>query len=327
MYPVRCLFAALICIGAINSCLVLTTSGLAQVPTTKAVELRKLDSKHLPNAIQVREGLLSGGLPESQEAFEELNRMGIQTIISVDGAKPDVAMAERYQMRYVHIPHGYDGVPEATIKTLVKAVSELPGPIYVHCHHGKHRSPAAVAALCVAQGSLTPEEGLKLLEIAGTNPSYKGLFQSVRHAKRIDPSVLAELQIEFPSARLMPPLVDAMVALDETFAKLNKVAQGGWKAKADFKQIDVAHEAVLLREHFEELKRLEDVGKYSADFAKMLDDSERAAWFIESMLNATGESPVLSSLKAIHRTAIEVNWTTIRSNCSSCHQQFRDPPR
>jgi protein tyrosine phosphatase (PTP) superfamily phosphohydrolase (DUF442 family) len=285
--------------------------------------IRKLSAKQLPNAIEVPGGLISGGLPESEQAFQELKQLGVKTIISVDGVKPDVQMAQRYGMRYVHIPHGYDGISESTLGKLTKAVSELPGPIYIHCHHGKHRSPTAAAAVCIARGSIELNQALRILELAGTNPSYKGLFQTVRTAKRIEPDELAKLQVDFPSVCDVSPLVDSMVALDDTFSKLNKWAQAGWKSKPDPSgpSMDAAHEAVLLREHFEEMQRLEELSKYPVEFARILKESEQAAVFIESMLNPiSGEI----RLKPIHRKALDVNWTTIRSNCTSCHQQFRD---
>jgi len=285
--------------------------------------IRKLSAKQLPNAIEVPGGLISGGLPESEQAFQELKQLGVKTIISVDGVKPDVQMAQRYGMRYVHIPHGYDGISESTLRKLTKAVSELPSPIYIHCHHGKHRSPTAAAAVCIARGSMELDQALRILELAGTNPSYKGLFQTVRSAKRIEPNELAKLQFDFPSVCDVSPLVDSMVALDDTFSKLNKWAQAGWKSKPDPSDpsMDAAHEAVLLREHFEEMQRLEELAKYPVEFAQMLKESEQAAVFIESMLNPiSGEN----RLKPIHRKALDVNWTTIRSNCSRCHQQFRD---
>ncbi|MFN9625433.1 MAG: hypothetical protein ACK6AT_04100 [Planctomycetota bacterium] len=285
--------------------------------------IRKLSAKQLPNAIEVPGGLISGGLPESEQAFQELKQLGVKTIISVDGVKPDVQMAQRYGMRYVHIPHGYDGISESTLGKLTKAVSELPGPIYIHCHHGKHRSPTAAAAVCIARGSIELNQALRILELAGTNPSYKGLFQTVRSAKRIEPNELAKLQVDFPSVCDVSPLVDSMVALDDTFSKLNKWAQAGWKSKPDPSgpSMDAAHEAVLLREHFEEMQRLEELSKYPVEFARILKESEQAAVFIESMLNPiSGEI----RLKPIHRKALDVNWTTIRSNCTSCHQQFRD---
>jgi|688.fasta_scaffold112106_1 protein tyrosine phosphatase (PTP) superfamily phosphohydrolase (DUF442 family) len=296
----------------------------------------KLALKHLPNPIEVRAGLISGGLPQGDQAFQELERLGIKTIISVDGARPDVQMAQRYSMRYVHIPHGYDGISESTLEKLAKAAAEFPGPIYIHCHHGKHRSPAAAAAICVAQGTLKPQQALRILELAGTNPSYKGLFQSVIHAKQIDPAVLEKLRFEFPAQCDVPPLVDAMVALEETVAKLSKVAEARWKANASSDQVDAAHEAVLLREHFEEMQRLDDVSKYPPTFRQMLKESEQSAWLIESMLNpyrngnplATKESAPLnvelSQLKQVHRKALDVNWNAIRANCTACHKQFRD---
>jgi cytochrome c556 len=116
-----------------------------------------------------------------------------------------------------------------------------------------------------------------------------------------------------------------MVALDDTFSKLNQCAKAGWKPapEASASSIDPAHEAVLLREHFEEMQRLEELSKYPAEFVRMLKESEQAAVFIESMLN-----PIAGELrlKPIHRKALDVNLTSIRSNCTSCHQQFRDNP-
>ena len=285
-------------------------------------EPMKLGLKHLHNAIKVREGLISGGSPESSDAFEELQWLGIKTIISVDGAKPDVQMAQRFSMRYIHIPHGYDGISESTLQQLTKAVTEFPGPIYVHCHHGKHRGPAACAAVCVAQGILEPQQARSILELAGTSPSYKGLFRAVAQAKPLGQALLEKLQFEFPSQSDVPPLVDAMVALDQTMNRLEQVAKARWKLKDQDNQVDIAHESVLLREHFEEMQRLDDLSNYSAAFRQMLKESERSAWFIESMLHSISKP---SELKPIQRKALEINWNSIRANCTACHKQFRDP--
>ena len=73
----------------------------------------------------------------------------MQTVISVDGAKPDLEAARKHGLRYVHLPHGYDGVPAPRGDELAIALRTLEGPIYVHCHHGKHRSPAAAGVAWV----------------------------------------------------------------------------------------------------------------------------------------------------------------------------------
>jgi hypothetical protein len=115
-----------------------------------------------------------------------------------------------------------------------------------------------------------------------------------------------------------------MVALEETVAKLSKVAEARWKANASSDQVDAAHEAVLLREHFEEMQRLDDVSKYPPTFRQMLKESEQSAWLIESMLNPYRLNVELSQLKPVHRKALDVNWNVIRANCTACHKQFRD---
>jgi len=287
---------------------------------------KKLASKHLPNAIQVRSGVISGGLPEGPAAFAELRDLGVQTIISVDGAKPDLDLAKEFSMRYVHIPHGYDGIPTETIAAIAKTLNELPGPIYIHCHHGKHRSPATAASACVAQGTLSESEAIGILQLAGTNRAYRGLFESVKNVKPIDPVELSKLRFDFPASCDVPPLVDAMVALEVTFAKLDKCAMGGWNPLEANESIDMPHQAVLLQEHFEELLRLDDVKNYPGTFRDLLKESQLAALRVQSMLNPSSTDTV-GPLSPEHRDALGVNWKSIRSACTECHQQFRDKPK
>ena len=104
----------------------------------------------LPNAYRLHPRVISGGQPEGEQAFARLKELGVKTVISVDGARPEVELARKYGLRYVHLPHGYDGVPDERASELAKAVRDLPGPVYIHCHHGKHRSPAAATVACVA---------------------------------------------------------------------------------------------------------------------------------------------------------------------------------
>ncbi|HUG68092.1 MAG TPA: hypothetical protein VMM76_10080 [Pirellulaceae bacterium] len=59
-------------------------------------EPEKLPTEHLPNAVRVHDKVISGGLPAGDAAFAELRAMGVKTIISVDGAKPDVKTATKH---------------------------------------------------------------------------------------------------------------------------------------------------------------------------------------------------------------------------------------
>ena len=102
-----------------------------------------VEVERLHNVYRLSDRLYSGSGPEGDAGFSSLQTLGVKTVITVDGAAPDVARAERFGMRYVHVPVGYDGIPREEAWRLAKAARDLPGPVYVHCHHGMHRGPAA----------------------------------------------------------------------------------------------------------------------------------------------------------------------------------------
>ena len=74
---------------------------------------RPVEAAGLHNVFQLNERLYSGGGPEGDSGFASLKKLGVKTVISVDGARPDVARARAHGLRYVHVPIGYRGVPQA----------------------------------------------------------------------------------------------------------------------------------------------------------------------------------------------------------------------
>src|SRR5262245_19124190 len=54
------------------------------------------------NAFRATERIYSGSQPEGNEAFAAIAKLGVKTIVSVDGSKPDVEAARNYGLRYVH---------------------------------------------------------------------------------------------------------------------------------------------------------------------------------------------------------------------------------
>ena len=131
-----------------------------------------LPSTHVHNLFRATTNVFSGNSPDSDAAYAELAQLGVKTIISVDGAKPDAEAAREYGMRYIHLPIGYDSVPSNRVVELVKAAQTVTGPIYVHCHHGKHRGPAAVAVICEATAGWTTNQAVTWLKEAGTATDY-----------------------------------------------------------------------------------------------------------------------------------------------------------
>jgi protein tyrosine phosphatase (PTP) superfamily phosphohydrolase (DUF442 family) len=298
--------------------------GLAQQASAQAVSPdslpQRLDSEYLPNLVELHPKVLSGGFPEGEAAFRELAARGVKTIISVDGAKPDVDAAEKLGLRYVHLPHGYDGVPEARVRELAKAVRELPGPIYVHCHHGKHRSPAAAAAACVAAGLASPEVAVPILELAGTSKDYRGLYRSVARVRPMDPSELDQLEIEFKPIVQVPPLAEAMVSIGHVHDRLTRIAEANWKVPEQHPDLDPIHEALMLREHFTELLRTPAVRREPEDFRRMLRESESAAKSLqESLTRWKAGAPRNTPPPSVAAAS-----DSIRDNCKACHVRYRD---
>jgi len=283
---------------------------------------KHIDNAALPNAFRLADKVISGGQPEGDAGFEALKALGVRTIITVDGARPDVERAKKFGLRYVHLPHGYDGIPDERAAQLAKAVRDLPGPIYIHCHHGHHRSPAAAAVACVAVGLLQPGDALGVLQAAGTSENYRGLYHSAQAARRIDDRVLDRVAADFPETVKIPPIADAMVQIEHTHDRLKALAAGGWRQLASQPDLDPAHEALLLKEHYHELLRTDDAQRQPAEFRTLLTVAERSAESLESSLRAWQTQ----GAKGAPPAAVGQFFEAATQSCTSCHRQFRDVP-
>ncbi|MFO1501732.1 MAG: sulfur transferase domain-containing protein, partial [Verrucomicrobiota bacterium] len=191
-----------------------TTSPSPKPGAAQPVQIIGLD-----NAFRVSDNIYSGSQPETDATFAALAKLGVKTIVSVDGSKPDVERAHRYGLHYVHVPFGYGGIPTNRVAELVKAVATKPGPFYVHCHHGMHRGPAAVAVICENNGTWSPSQAVAWLHQAGTSQEYPGLFRAASEFRKPTDAELAAVK-SLPETAASTSLVDAMVAVDEHFSWL-----------------------------------------------------------------------------------------------------------
>jgi len=274
----------------------------------------------LPNLLLIAPGIYSGGLPAGTEGFAALRSLGIRTMISVDGAEPEVALAAEAGIRYVHLPHGYDGISPRRQLELAKAIVELEKPLYIHCHHGKHRSPAAAAVACVIAGRLPRQQGLQVLELAGTNPNYRGLFRVVRDAVPVAHNELKQLAVDFQPTSPVSSLVKQMIAIDEHYEALRAWSQAKWRVNKDQGQSDPLEQSLLLREQFTEWLRIERMEKRESKFRELALESESAAREIEEVLQG------LAGLKVDEpaRERLDRSLERLSTSCISCHQRYRD---
>ncbi len=267
------------------------------------------------NVFRVSPKLISGSQPEGEAAFKALAALGVKTIISVDGAKPDVAGAQKYGLRYVQIPFGYDHLPREKSLTLARAVRELPGQIYLHCHHGKHRSPVAAACVLIANDGWSNADALAFLKRAGTGAEYSGLWNDVRFYKAPTNDEIAKAPREFSSVAPTPSLVQSMVQMDHLVEHLQALQGNNWQTPVQNPDLDPPHEALMLREIHAELQRAEIIKKRPENFKKWLADGEKHS---ESLRNA---------LRSGHTEIASRKLKEITANCRSCHAVYRNVPQ
>jgi protein tyrosine phosphatase (PTP) superfamily phosphohydrolase (DUF442 family) len=258
--------------------------------------------------MKVTSRLYSGSEPNGEEGIASLQKLGVKTIVSVDGAKPQVELARKYGLRYVHIPIGYDGVPEEAGQMLARLVREAEEPFYVHCHHGKHRGPAAAAVACIAAGDMNNKQAREILVRAGTSKDYVGLWRDVD--AYTPPPADAELP-ELVEVAEVESFTAAMAQVDRAFDNLKLCGDTKWTVPADHPDIVPVQEALLLQEGLHEAGRTagED---YDERLKKWLTEAEALAVELRSALQS--EDVNLANERAL----------LIEQSCKQCHTRYRD---
>jgi hypothetical protein len=210
----------------------------------------------------------------------------------------------------VHIPISYAEVSDAQRLELARAVRDLPGPVYVHCHHGKHRSPAATAALGVALGLITPDDGVAFMKEAGTSPSYAGLYACVAAAAPASAAQLDAAPALFPPVVRARGIVAAMLEVDEAFEHLARIAASGWRTPGDHPDLVPAAEAGRLADHL----------RLSGEDPDLHDELRR--WLARADATASALEEALVAGRP--RADLDARFAAVRASCTDCHAQHRD---
>ena len=279
------------------------------------------DAPGLHNVVAFGPGCWSGSMPEGDAGFASLQSWGVRTVISVDGAVPDVARAARFGLRYVHLPIGYDGFDDARKLELVRAVRDLPGPIYIHCHHGKHRSAGAAAAVAASLGWMSPQAAIARMKVSGTSESYPGLYRCAATAQVLAAALIDSAPAQWPAVTRPSGMVESMVAIDDAMERIKVVEKAGWKVPASHPDLAPTADAGAIADH---LRLLAQDGRPRDDaaraaFAAILATSLSAAEKLESDLAAEA---------AVDRPArLSADLQALRATCTACHAAHRDARR
>jgi len=262
----------------------------------------------LHNVMRVSDRIVSGSEPHGEEAFKSLEKMGVKTVVSVDGARPNVELAKKHGLRYVHIPIGYDGVPEHAGAALARLVREADGPFYIHCHHGRHRGPAAAAVACVASGATKGQDALKILEKAGTSKNYSGLWRDVEKHKPPAPGTDLPELVEIAE---VDSLAAAMAKIDRAYDNLKLCREAKWSTPKDHPDLVPALQAFIVREGFQEPGQhvSED---YDGRFKAWLTEAEKAA-------DGLGQAVLGGNLDQADK-----QFGALINSCKQCHDEYRN---
>jgi protein tyrosine phosphatase (PTP) superfamily phosphohydrolase (DUF442 family) len=295
---------------------------IAALPPVTPISLPTLaDTKPLNfpgihNAVAYHDGFISGSVPEGDEGYETLRAMGIKTIISVDGMEPEVAVASAHGLKYIHLPIGYNGFNEERKLQLVRATRDamLDGPVYIHCHHGKHRSAGAAAAIATSLGWQTPDQGVARMKVSGTAPNYNGLFACAAESTVLGSSIIDAVPANFPAVWKPSDYVKGMTEIDETFDHLKAIDKAAWQTPKDHPDLVPVAEAGRLADLYRILHKDEYITRKPADLAAMMGEAHTRAQKLEDLL-AAGEKDT---------TKLTAQLKLIGTSCTDCHAKYRD---
>ncbi len=272
-----------------------------------------LKTVHLHNTFHAATNIYSGSSPDSDAAFQELASLGVTTVVSVDGGKPDLMSAKKCGLRYIHLPIGYDGISSNRGAELIQATRSASGPLYVHCHHGKHRGPAAAAIACLGTAGWTPDQAVAFMRQAGTSTEYVGLYQSVGQfqAPRLAPHSKPR---PLPEVATTSTLVDFMVAIDERFDRLKSAQKNQWKADPKHPGDSPAQNALLVWEQLRELLRSDDPKQRAPEYRQSLECAESLAQVFHGIVRSEGSTTA----------NMDESFQRLSRSCNACHKAHRN---
>jgi len=272
---------------------------------------QKQELAGIENTFQLGPRLWSGGEPQGDAAFAALAAVGVTTVVSVDGARPDVEAARRHGLRYLHIPIGYDGVPSGAVASLAAVSQTSEGGVFVHCHHGRHRGPSAAAVIARAAGAWDAAQAEAWQKTAGTSADYPGLYRSVRDFQMPSDARVKSAARNQHSAVKPAGLVESMVIVDGQTEALADMKAAGWKPLPALPDETPVQAARLLHEQFREGVRL-GLGPKDPAFVQAMKAGETSSLALES------------ALKSGDRIAADAAWKQVKDGCVTCHRRWRN---
>lgn len=263
------------------------------------------------NLLLLAPGLYSGDEPATAAHYDQLSALGIKTVISVDAIAPDSDLASQHNIRIVHLPIGYEGIDDTRVVEFAAAITQLDYPIYLHCHHGKHRGPAAIVVGAIGAGLITNDQAIEFMTLAGTSLDYPGLYNAARDAKPLDQATL-NTKHEFPARAPISGFVESMGHLDRLHDRLWDMAEDDWQTPEDHPDLSPTAVSGQIHDLMQSMLELDFFKRKGSMMRSGFEDSIQTAGDVKSKLNASDFSAALDALDALN------------NSCLDCHDRFRN---
>ena len=214
------------------------------------------------------------------------------------------------------MPIAYNGFDEQRKLELVRATRDAmsEGSVYIHCHHGKHRSAGAAATVVASLGWMTTDEATARMRVSGTAANYKGLYECTAAAGVLGANVIDGVPAAFPEVAPPAGFVKGMVELEEINERLKAIEMAGWATPTDHADLVPAAEAGRMADLLRLLSQGDRAQSKGADFGSRLKGDGENVQKLEDMLIAgEKDGKKLSAQLAI-----------VAASCKDCHARYRD---
>jgi protein tyrosine phosphatase (PTP) superfamily phosphohydrolase (DUF442 family) len=272
----------------------------------------------LHNVRRLGDNIVSGSEPHGEEAIAAIAKMGVKTILSVDGKVPDAATAGKYGIKYVHIPIKYSGISDDEVAEIAKTFREQEGPFYVHCFHGKHRGPAGAAIGRLVLDGIPREQAIAEMRECGTSGKYEGLYQTIATKSVPSTRETKALAFSFPAAHPFGGFRETMVGMPRSFDALKAFSASGWKPDPESPDLDPLNEAEKLHDLFVAGKHVPDTKSRPQDFQEWLQQAIDESDDLVRQVRAMRAGDAAAMAKADKSVA------AISKTCNACHGGYRD---
>ena len=308
----------ILCVYFSTSCGVWKRSCPHKSEDTLTLSTSTTEPAFFPGVKQVvafQDDLFSGSKPEGERGMHSLKKLNVSSIICVDGVAPDVDRAREYGIKTIHVPLKYNSPNKTQILDLSSAfmMNRVDGNVYIHCHHGKHRSAAAAALVSIALGLSNAQEMKERMQVAETSQHYTGLWEAVEQQQSINIFDVVENEKIFPSVVNPKGMTAQMVAIDEALDRLLLVKQSKWLIPESHPDLAPAADAGMIAETFRSMQLEKESPLLKKNFTDLI---------INAFHEASGLEQALKT-ETIDVELFDEYLHSVEQSCIHCHNAWR----